>query len=100
LQDIRKDPNPHRGSDFLFSGFVGASGPADWFAGAVVAAFWVDGELSDDFAGCGVDDADVVAVDEQDDAGSFEGSSDADVVEVSIDAQGYCTGGDAVVADA
>jgi hypothetical protein len=56
--------------------------------------------LSDDFAGRGVDDADVVAVDEQDDAGSFEGSSDADVVEVSIDAQGYCTGGDAVVADA
>jgi len=55
----------------------------------VVAVFWVDGELSDDFAGCGVDDA-----------GSFEGSSDADVVEVSIDAQGYCTGGDAVVADA
>ena len=47
-----------------------------------------------------MDDADVVVVDEQDDAGSVEGSSEADVVEVAVDAQGDVAGVDAVVADA
>jgi len=54
----------------------------------VVAAFGVDGEGADDLAGGGVDDADVVAVDEENDAGSVEGSSDTDVVEVAVDAEG------------
>ena len=66
----------------------------------MVAAFGVDGEGADDFAGGGVDDADVEVVDEQDDAGSVEGSSDADVVELAVDAQGDAAGVDAVVAEA
>lgn len=53
----------------------------------MVSAIGVDGECADDFAGGGVDDAHVVAVDEQDDGGSVEGSSEADVVEVAVDAQ-------------
>ena len=65
----------------------------------MVAALGVDGEGADDFAGGGVDDADVVAVDEHDDAGSVEGSSDSDVVHLAVDAQGDGAGGDAVVAD-
>ena len=75
--DVARHPQgsePSSGFGFLvFSGSVGAAWSADGFAGAVVAVFWVEGELSDDLAGCGVDDADVVAVDEQDDAGSFGG---------------------------
>ena len=66
----------------------------------MVAAFGVDGEGADDLAGGGVNDAHVVAVDEQNDAGSVEGSPDTDVVEVAVDAQGDGAGGDAVVADA
>lgn len=66
----------------------------------MVAVFGVDGELADDFAGGGVDDADVVVVDEQDDAGSVEGSAESDVVELAVDAQADASGVDAVVADA
>ena len=47
-----------------------------------------------------VNDADLVAVDEQDDAGSVVGSSEADVVHVAVDAQADGAVGDAVVADA
>ena len=68
-------------------------------SGAVVAVFGIDGEGADDFAGGGVDDADVVAVDEQDDAGSVEGSSESDVVEVAVDAQADAAVADAVGAD-
>ena len=46
----------------------------------MVAVFGVDGEGADDLAGAGVDDVYVEVVDEQDDAGSVEGSSEADVV--------------------
>lgn len=41
----------------------------------MVAAFGVDGEGAVDLTGVVVDDADVEVVDEQDDAGSVEGSS-------------------------
>ena len=54
----------------------------------MVAAGWVEGEVSEDFAGGGVDDADVEVVDEQDDAGSGVGSSDADVVEAAVASEG------------
>jgi hypothetical protein len=47
----------------------------------LVVAGGVDGEGSEEFSGGGVDDADVEVVDEEDDVGSGEGSSDADVVE-------------------
>ena len=53
----------------------------------MVAAVRVDGEGADDFAGGGVDDADVIAGDEHCDGGSVEGSSEADVVELAVDAQ-------------
>ena len=66
----------------------------------MVAVFGVDGEGADDFAGGGVDDADVVAVDEQDDAGSVEGSAESDVVHLAVDAQADASGVDAVGADA
>ena len=49
---------------------------------------WVEGELADEFAGGGVDDADVEVVDEHQDGGSGVGSADADVVESAVDAQG------------
>ena len=73
-----------------------------WFgAGGLVAAFGVEGEGADDFAGGGVDDADVEVVDEQDDGGAGVGSADADVVEVAVVAEGDFAGFvDAVVADA
>ena len=66
----------------------------------MVAADWVQGEVAEDFAGGGVDDADVEIVDEQDDAGSGVGSSDADVVESAVVAEGAGAGFvDFVVAD-
>ena len=78
-------------------GSVWASWSADGFVGAVVAAFGVDGEGADDFAGGGVDDAHDEVVDEEGDGGSLEGSADADVVELAVDAQGDVAGVDAVV---
>jgi hypothetical protein len=47
------------------------------FPGLVVLA-GVDGELAQELAGDGFDDADVEVLDEQDDVGSGVGSSDAD----------------------
>jgi hypothetical protein len=54
-------------------------------SGAMVAAFGVDGEGADNLAGGGVDDACVVAVDEQDDGGSVEGSTDAEAARRETD---------------
>ena len=66
----------------------------------MVVAFGVQCEVSDDLAGVVVDDADVEVVDQQDDAGSIEGSAEADVVEVSVVTQADAAVVDAVVADA
>ena len=67
----------------------------------MVVAAGVEGEVAQEFAGGGVDDADVEVVDEEDDVGSGVGSSDADVVESAVVAQGDDAGVvDAVVADA
>ena len=83
-RDIEDRPDPASGfGSVRFSGAFGAAGGS---SGAVVSLVGVDGEGADDFAGCGVDDADVVALDEQDDAGSVEGSPEADVVQVAVDA--------------
>ena len=59
------------------------------------------GEVADDFAGGGVDDADVGVSDEHDDGGSVEGSAEANVVEVevAVDAEADVAVADAVVAD-
>jgi hypothetical protein len=45
-------------------------GRAGGFAGGLVVAGGVDGELAEEFAGGGVDDADVQVLDEQQDVGS------------------------------
>ena len=56
--------------------------------------------MADEFAGGGVDDADVEVVDEHEDGGSFEVAANGDVVEVALDAQGDVAGVDAVAAQA
>jgi hypothetical protein len=76
-----------------------ASG-AGWSAGALVALGCVEGELAEEFAGGGVDDADVQVLDQEGDAGSGVGSADADGVEPALVAQDDLAGGvDAVVPD-
>ena len=82
----------------LFSWSVGASGAADGSTGAVVAACGVDGELAEEFAGGGVDDAHLEVVDEDEDGGSVEVAAEGDVVEVAVEAQGDVAGVDAVAA--
>ena len=49
--------------------------------------------MSQEFAGGGVDDADVEVGDEQGDGGSGVGSADADVVQATVVAQGDYAGG-------
>lgn len=57
--------------------------------------------MAEEFACCGVDDADVEVGDDHDDRGAGAGAADADVVEAAVVAQGDSPGGvDAVVADA
>jgi DNA-binding SARP family transcriptional activator len=81
-RDIPDSRTPDSGFGwFRFSGSVGSSGSADGCSGAVVAAGRVDGEGAEDFAGGGVDDADVEVVDEHDDGGSVEVAADSDVVQ-------------------
>ena len=57
-------------------------------AGGLVALFWVERQLAEEFAGDGVDDADVQVLDQEQDAGSGVGAADADVVEASLVAEG------------
>ena len=101
-RDIGKARTPIQGSGCLFFGVRrGVMGPPRGVAGGLVAAVGVEGEVADDFAGGGVDDADVEVVDEHDDRGAGEGSADADVVELAVVAEGDFAGFvDAVVADA
>ena len=76
------------------------SGFGPWSFSGLVVLVEVDGELSEEFAGDGVDDSDVEVLDEQDDVGSGVGSADADVAELAGDAEGDGAGlVDAVVAD-
>jgi hypothetical protein len=58
----------------------------------LVALGWVEDEFSDEFAGGGVDDADVEVGDEDDDAGCGVGSADADGVELAAVPQGDLAG--------
>ena len=48
----------------------------------------VEDQFAEEFAGGGVDDADVQVLDEEQDAGSGVGPADADVVEASVVAEG------------
>ena len=66
----------------------------------LVVPFWVDFQLSEEFAGGGCDDSDVEVVDEQDDVGSGVGSADADVTQLAVDSEGDGAGFvDAVVSN-
>ena len=67
----------------------------------LVVAGGVEGELADDLAGGGVDDADVEVLGEDEDVGSGVGPSDADVEQAAVVAQGDGAGlVDDVAADA
>ena len=67
----------------------------------MVVAGQVDGEFADEFAGDGVDDADLEVLDEHQDVGSLVGSPDADMAELAVHAQGDVSGlADPVDADA
>jgi len=63
-----------------------------WSSGSLVALGWVEGEFAEEFAGGGVDDADVEILDQNGDAGSGVGSADADGVELAAVAQGDLAG--------
>jgi hypothetical protein len=66
-----------------------------------VVAVGVEGEVAEDFAGGGVDDADVEVGDEHDPRGAGMGSADGDVVEAAVESEGDVAAvGDAVVTDA
>ncbi len=66
----------------------------------MVIAIGVEDQFAEELAGGGVDDAGLEVLDEQDDAGSGVGSSDADVVEATVVAQGHASGSvDGVVTD-
>ena len=71
------------------------------WAGGLVVLVRVEGELAEQFAGGGVDDADVQVLDEHDDVGPGVGPADTDVVQAAVVAQGDDAGVvDAVAADA
>ncbi|HEY1119379.1 MAG TPA: hypothetical protein VGE43_16815, partial [Acidimicrobiales bacterium] len=75
------------------------SGVSRWVLG-LVAAGWVEGEVAEELAGGGVDDADVEVVDEDDDGLSGVGAADADVVHLAGSAEGDgAVGVDAVVSE-
>jgi hypothetical protein len=54
----------------------------------LVALGGVEGELADELAGVGVDDADVQVLDQEKDAGSGVGPADAEVVELPLMPEG------------
>lgn len=60
-----------------------------WLAGGLIVAVRVDDEFAEALSRGGVDDADLEAVDEQQDVGSCVGSPDADVVESAVVSQGH-----------
>ena len=85
------------GSAVVVGGPGGGSGLS---SGGLVVAGGVDGELAEEFAGEGVDDADVEVLGEEQDVGSGVGSADADVAQLAADADGDAAGlVDPVVAD-
>jgi len=75
--------------------FLGAG-----LSGGLVVPGGVEGEVAEELAGRGVDDADVEVGDEDDDVGSGVFSADPDVVQPAVVAQRDLAGGiDSVVAD-
>jgi len=98
----RGHPEPSLGFGvFASAGRAWCSGRGSWWpAGGLVVPGGVDGQLAEQFAGGGVDDADMQILDEHQDAGPGVGPADADVVQLPADAQGeLAVGVDAVGAD-
>ena len=99
-RDIEDTPNPPSGLGLSAFGRGPGCGSGRPSGGLAVAA-WVEGELAQELAGGGVDDADAQVLDEQDDVGSGVSAADADVVELAGVAEGDVAGGvDDVAADA
>ena len=74
---------------------------AGWAAGGLVVPGGVEDEFSEQFAGGGVQDADVQVLGQERDVGSGVGAADADVVEAAAGAEREVAGfADFVVADA
>jgi hypothetical protein len=69
-----------------------------WSAEWLVVAVWVEGELAEEFAGLGVDDADVAVGDESDESFPRVFAAQADVVEPAVVADGEDAGGVGAVA--
>jgi hypothetical protein len=67
--------------------------PAWSLSGGLVVTVGVEDQFADELAGGSVDDADVQVMDEEQDAGAGVGSSDADVVELSVVPEGDEPGG-------
>ena len=80
----RGHPEPSLGSGCLLRGLLWAG----WAAGGLVVPAGVEGEFAEQFAGGGVDDADVQVLDEHQDGGPGVGAADADVVELAAGAEG------------
>jgi hypothetical protein len=99
---LRTSEYPEPSSGFGVLVFAACSGRGSGrAAGGLVVAGRVEGELADELAGGGVDDAYLEVVDEHQDAGSGVGPADADVVEAAVVAEGeFAVGVDAVGADA
>jgi hypothetical protein len=75
--------------------------PAGWAAGGLVVPVGVEDQFAEELAGVSIDDADLQVLDEEQDAGAGVGAADADVVELSVVAEGDEAGRvDAVGADA
>jgi hypothetical protein len=65
----------------------GSGGRAGRAPGGLVVPVWVEKQFAEQFAGGGVNDADVQVLDQEQDVGSGVGSADADMVEFSAVAE-------------
>jgi hypothetical protein len=82
-QHIEDTPNPRfrvRGV-WVCGAVLVCRAASGWSAGGLVVAVRIEGEVAEEFAGGGVDDADVQVLDQQQNVGSGVGPADADVVE-------------------
>ncbi len=89
--------NPRCEGSFVFGAWffvwsVGSFGSTLFVAGGLAGAGGVEGELSEEFSGRGVNYSNVELVDEEEDGGSGVGSSYTDFVEVAVVAEGDFAG--------
>jgi len=55
----------------------------------VVVPRWIDREFSEELAGCGVNDSNLEIVDQHEDVGSPVGSSDPNVVQLTVEPKAH-----------